>query len=154
VSEGGSTLLHTIYTPAGRNFARYAIAQMAGACSVGSQSRNVTHGTGDRCLGRLVVAGDDQCATILRARWLPVGGERSGVDMVESLDDLRVRQVRLQELGGRGRLIVELRDMAVTFWVVVVGVDYDLALQRLERSGPVILQRHRDYDECLQLSPR
>jgi len=38
LSEGGSTLLHTIYTPAGRNFARYATAQMAGACSVGSQS--------------------------------------------------------------------------------------------------------------------
>jgi len=53
----------------------------------------------------------------------------------------------LQELGGRGRLIVELRDVAVTFWVVVVGVDYDLARQRLDRNGPVVLQRHRDYDD-------
>ena len=42
---------------------------------------------GDRGLGPLVVASDDQRATILLARWLPVGGERSGVDMVEGLDD-------------------------------------------------------------------
>src|SRR5579864_1992691 len=39
--------------------------------------------TGDRRLGPGVVAGDGQRATILCAGWLPVGGECSGVDMVE-----------------------------------------------------------------------
>ena len=67
--------------------------------------------------------------------------------MVESLDHLRSRQVRLQQLGGRGRLIVELGDMAVTLGVVVVRVDHDLARQRCDRNGPVVLQRQRDHDD-------
>ena len=44
-----------------------------------------------------------------------VSRQGGGVDMVERLDDLRRRQVRLQELGGGGRLIVQLGDVAVAF---------------------------------------
>ena len=102
---------------------------------------------GDRGLGALVVAGDDQRATILRAGRLPVGRELRGVDVVERLDDLRRRQVRLQELGGRRRLVVELGDVAVALRVVVVGVDHDLARQRLDRNVPVVLERHGDDDD-------
>jgi hypothetical protein len=50
-----------------------------------------------------------------------------GLDMVERLDDLRGRQMCLQQLGHRRRFIVQLFDLPVALWVVVVGVDDDLA---------------------------
>jgi hypothetical protein len=42
----------------------------------------------DRLLGRRVIAGDHQSATILRARWLSVRGELGRVDVIEGLHDL------------------------------------------------------------------
>jgi hypothetical protein len=33
----------------------------------------------------------------------------------------------------RGGLVVELRDLAVALWIVVVGIDDDLACERLDR---------------------
>jgi hypothetical protein len=62
--------------------------------------------TGDLSFGVLIVAGDGQCSAILRASRPPVGGELTGVDMFEGLHDLRGREVRLQEFGRSGRLIV------------------------------------------------
>src|SRR5438034_2464794 len=90
--------------------------------------------TSDRHLGPWIVPGDDQRAAILRASRLAIGGQGRGVDMVESLDDFRGRQMCLQELRGRRRLIVELRDVAITFGVIVVLVDHDLARQGLDRQ--------------------
>ena len=49
--------------------------------------------------------------------------------------------MRLQELGRRRRLVVELGNVAVPLRVVVVGVDHDLARQRLDRDVPVVLER-------------
>ena len=82
---------------------------------------------------------------------LAVGRQLRGVDVIERLDDLRRRQVRLQQLGGRRRLVVELGDVAVTLRVVVVGVDDDLARERLDRHRPVVLQRNRDDDDVAGL---
>ena len=103
--------------------------------------------TGNRGLGLLVVAGDDRSATILRAGWLPVGGERGGVDMIESFDDLRFRQVCLQKLGGRSRFTVELGNLSVALWVVVVRIDHDFARQGVNRNVPIVLERDRDNDD-------
>ena len=61
-----------------------------------------------------------------------VGRELRRVDVVERLDDFGGRQVGLQELGGRGRLVVEFRDPTVALWIVVIGVDDDLSRQRLD----------------------
>ena len=61
--------------------------------------------TSDRHLGPWIVPGDDQRAAILRASRQAIGGQGRGVDMVESLDDFRGRQMCLQELRGRRRLI-------------------------------------------------
>ena len=82
-----------------------------------------------------VVARDDERTTVFRARRPAVSREFCGVDMVERLDHLRSRQVCLQQLRGGRRLVVELRDVAVALRVVVVGVDHDLARQRLDRHA-------------------
>ena len=73
------------------------------------------------------------------------------VDVVERLDHVRLRQVRLEELGDGGRLVVELGDVAVALGVVVVGVDHDLAAQRLDRDLAVALQRDRHHDDVPRL---
>src|SRR6266404_1196203 len=48
--------------------------------------------------------------------------------------------------GGR-RLVVELLDVAVSLWVVVVRVDHDLARQGLDRDLPVVLERDGDHND-------
>jgi len=55
--------------------------------------------------------------------------------------------MRLQEIGGRGRFVVELGDVAITLGVVVVGVDHDLVGERLDRHRPIVFQRNRHYDD-------
>ena len=82
-----------------------------------------------------------------RAGRSPVGRKLSGVDVIERLDDSRGRQVRLEQFGGRGRLVVELRYLPVALGVVVVGVDHDLPGERLDRHGPVMLERNGDDDD-------
>jgi hypothetical protein len=52
--------------------------------------------------------------------------ELRGVDVVEALDDLRGRKMPLQQLRRRGRLVVELADVAVALRVVVVRVDDEI----------------------------
>jgi hypothetical protein len=73
------------------------------------------------------------------------------VDVVERLDHLRLRKVRLQELSGRRRLVVELGDVPVTLRVIVVRVDNDLACEGLDRNAPVVLERDRDDDDVARL---
>ena len=67
----------------------------------------------DGCLGRLVISRDDQGTAVLAAGWLSIGGERGSVNVIERLDHLRGRQVRLQKLRGGGRLVVEFRNVAI-----------------------------------------
>ena len=104
-----------------------------------------------RGLGVAIVAGDDQRATVLRARRPSVGGQLRGVDMVERLDDLRRRQVRLQQLGRGRRLVVELGNVAVPLRVVVVGVDHDLPRERRDRHVPIVPERHGHHHEVAGL---
>ena len=59
--------------------------------------------------------------------------------------------MRLQEFGGRGRLVVELGDVTVPLRIVVVRVDDNLARQRRHRHVAVVLQRHGDDDEVTGL---
>src|SRR5262252_10950299 len=54
--------------------------------------------------------------------------------------------MRLQQLGGRRRLVVELRDVAVALRIIVVGIDDHLAGQGRDRYLSVVLQRHADDD--------
>jgi hypothetical protein len=65
---------------------------------------------------------------------LTVSRELGGVNVIEGLDHLRPGEVRLQELRGRRRLVVEVRDVTVPLRIVVVGVDDDLR-GRGERPG-------------------
>src|SRR5688572_10080304 len=51
----------------------------------------------DGCLRRRIIASDDQSASILRARGVPVCREVGGVNVIERLDDLRRGQMPLQE---------------------------------------------------------
>ena len=69
------------------------------------------------------------------------------IDMVEGFDDFRSRQVCLQKLGGRGRFIIELGNVAVAFRIVIIRVDHDLARERLDGHRAVVLQRDRDHDD-------
>jgi len=55
--------------------------------------------------------------------------------------------VRLQELRGGRRLVVELLDVAVSLWVVVVRVDHDLARRGSTRDLPVVLERDGDHND-------
>jgi hypothetical protein len=59
--------------------------------------------------------------------------------------------VRLEQLGRRGRFVVELRDVTVPFRIVVVGIDHNLPRQRLDGHGSIILQRNRDNDNVAGL---
>src|SRR6185437_11858536 len=65
---------------------------------------------------------------------------------VESLHYLRGRQMFLEELGSRGGLAVELRNVTVTFRVVVVRVNHDLAREGLNGHRGIVLQRDCDHD--------
>ena len=105
----------------------------------------------DRGLGVSVVAGNDERAAILRARRPPVGGELRGVDMVERLDDLRRRQVRLQELGRSRRLLVEFGNVSIPLRIVIVCVDHNLPRKRLDRHLTIVLEWHRDHDNISSL---
>ena len=59
-----------------------------------------------------VVPRDDEGAATGRAGRLSLLGEVARVDVVERLDDARRRQVALQELRGRRRLVVELEPLS------------------------------------------
>ena len=67
------------------------------------------------------------------------------VDVVEGLDDGRVRQSVLEVLRSRDLAVVELVDVAVTLPVVVGGVDDRLARQRF--GGDVGQGAERDADD-------
>ena len=43
--------------------------------------------------------------------------------IVEDLDDLRRRQMVLEEFAGRGRLVIQLRELPVTLRVVIGSID-------------------------------
>src|SRR6266481_5686156 len=105
----------------------------------------------DRGLRSRIVASYGKRTAVVRARPLSVGRELRRVNVVECLDDLRGRQVRLQELRGGRRLVVELLDVAVSLWVVVVRVDHDLARQGLDRDLPVVLERDGDHNDVPSL---
>ena len=105
----------------------------------------------DRGLRSRIVASYGKRTAVVRARPLSVGRELRRVNVVECLDDLRGRQVRLQELRGGRRLVVELLDVAVSLWVVVVRVDHDLARQGLDRNLPVVLERDGDHNDVPSL---
>src|SRR5690606_22335819 len=74
-----------------------------------------------------VVACDGQRASISGARGQAVGGDLFGVDVVERLDDVGLRQVRLEQLGGSDLAPIDGGDGAVTVGVIVVRVEYDFA---------------------------
>jgi hypothetical protein len=76
-----------------------------------------------------------------------VSCELRGLNVIERLDDLRRGQMRLQQLGCRRHFVIELRDVAITLRVVVVRVDDNLSRQRLDRNGPIVLQRDGDDDD-------
>ena len=98
-----------------------------------------------------VVTGNHQRSSVPRARRRAVARDLAGVDVVERLHDLRLRQVRLQHLGRGGRLLVELGDVAVALGVVVVRVDDDLARERCDGDGVDRVQRDGDDDDVATL---
>jgi hypothetical protein len=54
--------------------------------------------------------------------------------------------VSLEQLRGGGRFVVELGNLTVALWIVVVRVDDNLARQRLDRHRPVRFEWHTDHD--------
>src|SRR5829696_8904487 len=102
---------------------------------------------GHRLLGRLVVAGDGEHGALGISRWARQRGEVAYEDVVERLDHMRLREMLLQQLTDRRRLVVQLRNVPVALRVVVVGVDDYLSAQRLDRHLAVGLERHRHYDD-------
>jgi hypothetical protein len=103
-----------------------------------------------RSAPRAVVARDDESAPVRGTGGLAIRHELGRADVVERLDHLRLRKVRLQQLGGRRRLVVELGDVPVTLRIVVVRVDNDLACEGLDRNAPVVLERDRDVSARCQ----
>ena len=59
----------------------------------------------DGCLRTGVITGDHQRAAVLATRRLAVGRQFGCVNMVEGLDDLRGRQMCLQEFRSRRRFV-------------------------------------------------
>ena len=55
--------------------------------------------------------------------------------------------MRLQQLRGRCRLVVELGDVAIALRIVIVRVDHDLAGERLDGNRLVVLERHGDDND-------
>src|SRR5215475_6362418 len=78
-----------------------------------------------------------------------MSGEFGCVDMIEGFYDLRVRQLRLQQLGSRCRFVIEFGKVTVAVRIVIIGIDDDLAGERRDRYLTVVLQRYRyDNDIC------
>src|SRR5215470_7505237 len=74
-----------------------------------------------------------------------MSGEFGCVDMIEGFYDIRVRQVRLQQLGCCCRLVIEFGEVPIPVRIIVIGIDDDLAGEWRDRYLSVVLQRHR-YD--------
>jgi hypothetical protein len=67
-----------------------------------------------------IVARDHERTPVWRACRLPVRRQLGCVDVIERFDDLRRRQMPLQQLGCRRRFVVELRNVSVALRVIVV----------------------------------
>lgn len=59
--------------------------------------------------------------------------------------------MRLQELGGCRRFIIELRYVAITLRIVIIRIDYDLSRKRLDWNSFVLFQRYRDDNDFARL---
>jgi predicted dehydrogenase len=104
-----------------------------------------------RLRGR-VIARDGQGAAVLGA---VRAGQRAQVpeeDVVEHLDDLRIRQVALEQLAAGGHAGIQLRDVPVALGIVVPGVEDRLAGQRLDRDLAEGLHRDADHHQVAGLA--
>ncbi len=107
---------------------------------------------GHRRLRRGVIARNGQGAAVVSPGR---AGQRAQVleeDVVEHLDDLRTRQMALEQLAAGGRAGIQLRDVPVALGIVVTGVEDRLAGQRLDRDVAEGLHRDADQHEVAGLA--